>query len=94
VAADTLVDSTNLHARARRTLQRAEALIQKEAVPEACAIIGEAASIMPVSNSARVSQRIDGLRAQVTPWQRTKPVRELYEILTTYHRSARGNGKM
>jgi hypothetical protein len=75
-------------------LHRAEAFIQKEAVPEACVIIGEVASLEPLSASARYGQRIDRLRAQVTPWQRTKPVRELDEILTAYRRSARGNGKI
>jgi tetratricopeptide (TPR) repeat protein len=90
----TLVDPTNLHARTVNSLYRAEALIQKEAVPEACTIIGEVAGLGPVSASARAGQRIDGLRAQVTPWQRTKPVRELDEILTAYRRSAKGNGKI
>jgi len=89
-----LVDPTNLHARTHRALHRAEAFIQKEAVPEACTIIGEVASLGPLSASARYGQRIDRLRAQVTPWQRTKPVRELDEILTAYRRSARGNGKI
>ena len=89
----TLVDPTNLHARAVNSLYRAEALIQKEAVPEACAIIGEAAGISPVSASARAVQRIDRLRTQIVPWQRTKAVRELDEILATYRLNHKGNGR-
>jgi hypothetical protein len=87
----TLVDPTNLHARTVNGLYRAEALIQKEAVPEACAIIGEVAGLGPVSATARAGQRIERLRTQITPWQRTKPVRDLDELLTAYRRSARAN---
>jgi hypothetical protein len=89
-----LVDPTNLHSRTHYALGRAEVFIQKESIPEACAIIGEVAGGTPVSTSARVGQRIDRLRAKLTPWQRTKPIRELDELLAVYHRPTRGNSKI
>jgi tetratricopeptide (TPR) repeat protein len=88
-----LVDSTDLHNRAMYSLDRAEVLLQEEEVPEACTIIGQVAGVTAVNANTRFFQRIDGLRTVLAPWRRTKPVRELDEILATYRQPARANDR-
>jgi hypothetical protein len=83
-----LVDPANLHERAHRSLFRAEARIQQDAIAEACTIIGDIAQLTAVSQPQRVNQRIDTLRKTLTPWERTKTVRELDERLDAYRRAS------
>ncbi len=89
-----LVDPTNLHERAHRSLVRAEAFLQQQDITESSRIIGEVAGLTTVHASGRVNQRITGLRTMLDPWRRTKPVRHLDEVLDTYRRSSSGSGKM
>jgi hypothetical protein len=88
-----LVDPGNLDGRAHRSLFRAEAFIQLQDIAEATAIIGEVAGATAVSASSRIDQRIGTLRAMLGPWRRTKPVRQLDEVLTVYRPSI-GSGRM
>jgi hypothetical protein len=88
----TLLDPTNVHNLAFRTLFCAEAHIQKRNVGEAAGAIGEAAILASVNTSQRISQRITTLRTSLAPAQRTKPVRELDDILAVYRGSSSGNG--
>jgi tetratricopeptide (TPR) repeat protein len=88
----TLIDPANIHNLAFRTLFRAEAHVQKRDVAEAARAIGEAAILASVNTSQRISQRITTLRAALAPAQRTKPVRELDDILAVYRRPPSGSG--
>ncbi len=81
-----LVDPANLHERAHRGLFRAEALIQHGAIAESCTIIGDVAQLTAISRPQRVDQRVYGLRSELTPWERTRAVRELDERLIAYRR--------
>jgi hypothetical protein len=87
-----LGDPAHLHNRTHRSLFRAEAHIQQDAVPEACAIIGDVAQLTAISQPDRLNQRINDLRVELRPWERTKPVRELDDRLKTY-RASNGNGR-
>jgi hypothetical protein len=89
----TLIDPTDVHDLAFTTLFRAEAHIQKSNVAEAAKAIGEAAVLASMNTSQRIGQRITSLRTALTSHQRSKPVRELDEILATYRRSASGSGR-
>jgi hypothetical protein len=88
-----LVDPANLHERAHRSLFRAEALVQQEHIGEAARLISEVAGITAINSSGRVEQRIGGLRQSLTPWQETKPIRELDEVLAAYGEISIGNGR-
>jgi hypothetical protein len=58
-----------------------EIRVQKSSVAEAAVAIGEAAILASVNTSRRIDQRIIALRGALTPHQRSKPVRELDEVL-------------
>jgi tetratricopeptide (TPR) repeat protein len=88
----SLVDPTNVHNLAFRTLFIAEAHLQKGSVTEAARHIGETAILASVNTSQRIHERIGGLRATLAPHERSKPVRELDEILAAYRRSGSGSG--
>src|SRR5262249_47234080 len=79
-----LFDPTNLHERAHRSLHRVEAMIQQENISDACTTIGEIAQITTVNASKRVALRINNLREALAPWERTKSVRDLDELLAAY----------
>lgn len=87
----TLVDPANLHNYTFRLLFRAEARIQQAEITEASSIVADVARLTAGSASQRISQRITDLRALLSPWERTKPVRELDSHLAAY-RSAGGSG--
>jgi tetratricopeptide (TPR) repeat protein len=87
----TLVDPANLHNYAFGLLFRAEARIQQADITEASSIVGDVARLAAGSASQRITQRITSLRGLLTPWERTKPVRELDNQLATY-RPAVGSG--
>ncbi len=80
----TLVDPANLHNRTFRLLDRAEARIQQAEVDEASNIVADVARLTVGNGSQRVVQRITDVRGLLTPWERTKPVRELDERLVAY----------
>lgn len=90
-----LSDPANLHERAHRSLYRAEALLQQGEIAGAAGIVGEVAGItaMHASGRGRVDQRVGALRKALVPWQRTRPVRELDEVLAAYRPPAIGSGK-
>ncbi|MGH3829665.1 MAG: hypothetical protein ACRDRS_04320 [Pseudonocardiaceae bacterium] len=80
----TLVDPVNLHNRTFRLLNRAEARIQQAEVAEASSIVADVAQLTAGNGSQRIAQRITDVRGLLTPWQRTKPVRELDQQLAVY----------
>jgi hypothetical protein len=73
----TLVDPANLHNYTFQLLLRAQARIQQ-------AEITEAATIVASNASQRITQCITDVRGLLTPWKRTKAVRELDHQLATY----------
>jgi tetratricopeptide (TPR) repeat protein len=85
-------DSTNVHNCAFTVLFQGEALVQKENIAEASQVIGEVVKLTATNTSLRINQRITELRTALTPWKRSKPVRELDELLTVYRRSPGGSG--
>lgn len=87
----TLVDPANLHNYAFGLLFRAEARIQQAEVTEASNIVADVSRLTTGITSQRIAQRITDVRALLTPWQRTKPVRELDERLAVY-RPVTGSG--
>jgi tetratricopeptide (TPR) repeat protein len=88
-----LFDPTNLHARAHRSLYRADALIQRDEIDEACVLVGEVVSMSAVNSSRRIDERVGSLRAKLEPWNRVKGVRQLDEVLATYRTLEIGKGK-
>ena len=80
----TLVDPANLHNYTFRLLFRAEARIQQAEITEAGSIVADVARLMTGNTSQRIAQRIKDVRGLLTPWENTKPVRELDERLTAY----------
>src|SRR5439155_3759788 len=87
-----MFDPTNLHNYAFTVLFRAEAFIQQKHIAEASQIIGDVATQAAVNTTRRLDQRVADLRTALTPWQRTKAVRQLDDVLTTYRRSVKGSG--
>lgn len=86
-----LVDPTDVHNRTFGLLLRAEARIQQVEIAEASNIVADVARLTAGNGSQRIAQRITEVRGLLTPWKRTKPVRELDERLAAY-RSAVGSG--
>ncbi|HEY6424614.1 MAG TPA: hypothetical protein VIY28_15490 [Pseudonocardiaceae bacterium] len=85
-------DPTNVHNYAFTLLFQSEAFVQQGHLAEACQTIGEVAMLTATNRSQRIGQRIAELRAALTPWQRSKPVRELDELLVAYSSSSRRSG--
>lgn len=75
-----LTDPTHVHNRAFTMLFQAEAFVRKGEITEASRAIGEVV-IISATTSLRIHQRTTELRAALTPWQRSKPVRELDELM-------------
>lgn len=86
----TLIDPANLHNRTFRLLFRAEARIQPEEITEASGIVGDVAQLTAGNGSQRIARRIKDVRGLLTPWERTKPVRELDERLAAYRPAVEG----
>jgi tetratricopeptide (TPR) repeat protein len=80
-----LVDPAHRHNNAFRQLFRAEARIQQAEITEATDIIWNVTQLTSAGRSQRITERITGLRKQLAPWERTKPVRELDKRLVAYH---------
>ncbi len=86
-----IVDPVDLHNYAFRLLFRGEALVQKGEIAEASQVIGEAVTrTASFYTSLRVRQRITELVKALEPWQRSKPVGELNELIASYSRSPGG----
>jgi tetratricopeptide (TPR) repeat protein len=89
----TLVDPANLHNYAFALLFRAEARIQQAEITEASRIVADVARLTAANTSQRIAQRITEVRGLLTPWQRTKSVRELDQQLAAYCPAvAKGSG--
>ncbi|MGH3804955.1 MAG: hypothetical protein ACRDTD_33385 [Pseudonocardiaceae bacterium] len=88
-----LVDPAHLHNRSVWLLCRAEARIQQAEVDEASSIVADVARLTAGNGSQRFAQRITEVRGLLTPWERTKPVRELDERLAAYRPAAGSNTK-
>ncbi len=86
-----VVDPANLHNNTFRSLYRAEARIQQAEVNEASSIVADVARRTAGNSSQRIAQRITEVRGLLTPWERTRPVRDLDEQLALY-RPAVGSG--
>jgi hypothetical protein len=87
----TLVDPADIHNRVFTLLDQAQARIQQAEVTEASSIVADVAQLTTGNGSQRIAQRIMDVRGLLTPWKRTKPVRELDERLAAY-RPAVGSG--
>ena len=87
----TLIDPVDLHNRTFRLLFRAEARIQQAEIAEASSIVADVARLTAGNGSQRIAQRITDVRGLLTPWEQTRPVRELDERLAAY-RPAVGSG--
>jgi hypothetical protein len=82
-------DPTNVHNYAFTLLFQSEAFVQQGHIAEASHTIGEVAMLTASNRSQRIGQRIAELRVALMPWQRSKSVRELDELLTVYPPSSR-----
>ncbi|MGH3932688.1 MAG: hypothetical protein ACRDTF_22245 [Pseudonocardiaceae bacterium] len=89
----TLVDPAHLRQRIFRLLLRAEVRIQQEEIQEASSIVADVTRLTAVNASQLIVKRISEVRALLTPWERTKPVRELDERLAAYHPAAGSSTK-
>ncbi len=86
-------DPTNVHNYAFTLLFQSEVFMQQSHLAEACQVIGEVVMLTAPNRSQRIGQHITELRTAMTPWQRSKPVRELDELLTAYPPSSRRSGR-
>ncbi|MGH4013435.1 MAG: hypothetical protein ACRDSL_05770 [Pseudonocardiaceae bacterium] len=89
-----VADPANVHNYAFCMLFQAGAFVQKTEIAEATRVMGEVVALTATYTSARIDQRITELRAALSPWQRSKPVRELDEVLTAYRRSPSRSGSV
>ncbi|MGH3545531.1 MAG: hypothetical protein ACRDPW_06360 [Mycobacteriales bacterium] len=87
----TLVDPANLRDRIFHLLERAKVRIQQEEIAEASSIVADVTRLTALNASQLIVQRVNEVRGLLTPWRRTKPVRELDEQLAAYS-SAAGSG--
>ncbi|MGH3790666.1 MAG: hypothetical protein ACRDQ9_07660, partial [Pseudonocardiaceae bacterium] len=74
-----------------RMLFHGEALVQKGEIAEACLVMGKVVTRTATYTSLRLNQRITELLGTLAPWQRSKPVRELTELMKASSRSPRGS---
>ena len=65
-------------------LLRAQARIQQAEITEAATIVADVARLTTSNASQRITQCITDVRGLLTPWKRTKAVRELDHQLSTY----------
>ncbi len=87
VAAHTslpMIDPTNLHDYAHTLALQSQAHLQQGDIAEASVIVGDIARISAVNRSPRITQRIADLRTTLTPWQRSRAVRKLDDLLAHY----------
>lgn len=79
-----MIDPTNVHNYAHTLALQSQAHIQQGDITEASTIVGDIAHISGVNRSPRITQRIAGLRTALTPWQRSRSVRKLDDLLAHY----------
>lgn len=77
-------DPANVRDHTHRVIDQAKAHIAHGNVDQASQVITEAAHSMMINRSPRLNQIIRDARADLTPWQRTKPVRQLDQTLRDY----------
>jgi hypothetical protein len=83
-----LADPQHLHNRVFTQLLRAEALVQQGRPAEASALICDVVTVAAVNSTGRIDQRVAQLRAMMSPWQRTKAVRDLDGVIRSYRPGA------
>jgi tetratricopeptide (TPR) repeat protein len=83
-----LSDPADVHNYSFTMLFHGAALVQKGEIAEACLVIGEVVTRTATYTSLRLNQRITELVGTLAPWQRSKPVRELTELMKASSRSA------
>ncbi len=86
-----ILDPVDMQNCAVTMICQGDALIQKGEIAEACQVIGKVVTRTPTYTLPRTQQRIAELVAALEPWQRSKPVRELNELMASFSRSARGS---
>ncbi|MGW9032809.1 hypothetical protein ACWGQ5_54615 [Streptomyces sp. NPDC055722] len=79
-----MIDPTNVHNYAHTLALQSQAHLQQGDIAEASAIVGDIARISGVNRSPRITQRIADLRTALTPWQRSRAVRTLDDLLAHY----------
>ncbi|MGH3923992.1 MAG: tetratricopeptide repeat protein, partial [Pseudonocardiaceae bacterium] len=83
-----ILDPVEIQNHAVTMLSQGDALIQQGEIAEACRIISEVVTrTATVYTSLRIRQRMTELVGALEPWQRSKPVRELNELIATHSRS-------
>jgi len=86
-----LVDPANLRDRIFHLLERAKVRIQQEEIVEASSIVADVTRLTASNASQLIVQRVNEVRGLLTPWERTKPVRELDERLAVYRPAGGGS---
>ncbi|MGW0707107.1 helix-turn-helix domain-containing protein [Streptomyces sp. NPDC002643] len=86
-----MIDPTNVHNYAHTLAMQSQAHLQHGDIAEASAIVGDIARISGVNRSPRITERIAGLRTALTPWQRTRAVRKLDDLLAHYRLTGSGS---
>ncbi len=79
-----MIDPTNVHNYAHTLALQSQAHLQQGDIAEASTIVGDIARIFGVNRSPRITQRIADLRTALTPWQRSRAVRTLDDLLAHY----------
>jgi len=79
-----MLDPTNVHNYAHTLALQSQAHLQQGDITEASAIVGDITRISGVNRSPRLIQRIADLRTALTPWQRSRAVRKLDDLLAHY----------
>ncbi|MYQ91459.1 hypothetical protein GTY20_09025 [Streptomyces sp. SID4946] len=79
-----MIDPTNVHNYAHTLALQSQAHLQQGDITEASTIVGDIARISGVNRSPRITQRIADLRTALTPWQRSRAVRTLDDLLDHY----------
>ncbi|WP_371788096.1 hypothetical protein OG404_09095 [Streptomyces griseoaurantiacus] len=79
-----MIDPTNVHNYAHTLALQSQAHLQQGDIAEASTIVGDIARISGVNRSPRITQRIADLRTALIPWQRSRAVRTLDDLLASY----------
>lgn len=79
-----LLDLTNVRDYTHTLTYQAKAHVQQGDVHEAAHVLADAARITAVNRSPRLEAGIRDVRTSLTPWQRTKSVRQLDDALRAY----------
>ncbi len=86
-----ILDPADIYNHSFTMLFQGAALVQKGEIAEASQVIGEVVTRTAAYTSPRINQRITELLGALAPWQRSKPVRELNELMAACSRSPRGS---